>query len=83
MTDMIARFSRVLLVGAFALTLAGCSTLGRTEDNVLIGGVVGATTGLAVTVATGGCVPCGAAIGGASGSGAGFIYSRLTRRAGR
>lgn len=64
----------VLLAGA--LTLAGCSGMNTTEQRTLSGGAIGAGVGAVGTVLTGGCVWCGAAIGGAVGAGAGYLYDQ-------
>lgn len=57
--------------------LSACSDMNRTEQRVLSGGAIGAGTGAAVTVLTGGCVACGAAIGGAAGAAGGYIYDKV------
>lgn len=57
--------------------LTACSDMNRTEQRVLSGGAIGAGTGAAVTVLTGGCVACGAAIGGAAGAAGGYIYDKV------
>jgi hypothetical protein len=67
----------IVLVGALAV--AGCSNMSLTEQRVLSGGAIGATAGAVTTVITGGCVSCGAAIGGVVGAGAGYIYDRMTK----
>ena len=56
--------------------LSACSDLSRTEQRVLSGGAIGAGTGAAVTVLTGGCIGCGAAIGGAVGAASGYVYDK-------
>jgi len=61
---------------AAALALGGCAGLNDTEQRVLSGGAIGAGVGAVGTAVTGGCVWCGAAIGGAAGSAAGYIYDQ-------
>lgn len=56
--------------------LTACSDMNTTQQRTLSGGAIGAGTGAAVTVMTGGCVACGAAIGGAVGAGAGYVYDK-------
>lgn len=61
---------------ALSLALAGCSGMNSTEQRTLSGGAIGATVGAVGTALTGGCVSCGAAIGGAVGAGAGYLYDQ-------
>lgn len=68
----------LLLVGVLAL--AGCSNLSTKEQRMLSGGAAGTAIGAAGTVLTGGCVACGAAIGGAVGVGAGYVYDKLEKQ---
>lgn len=68
----------LLLVGVLAVT--GCSNLNAQEQRMLSGGAAGTAIGAAGTVLTGGCVACGAAIGGAVGVGAGYVYDRLEKQ---
>ena len=63
----------ILIAG---LGLGACSNMNNTEQRVLSGGAIGASVGAVGTVVTGGCVACGAAIGGAVGAGAGYIYDQ-------
>ena len=63
----------ILIAG---LGLGACSNMSNTEQRVLSGGAIGASVGAVGTVVTGGCVACGAAIGGAVGAGAGYIYDQ-------
>lgn len=69
------RTSKIMLVGGM-LALAGCSNMNSTEQSTLSGGAAGAAIGAAGTVLTGGCVACGAAIGGAVGAGAGYVIDK-------
>lgn len=68
----------VLILGVLAL--AGCSNLNTQEQRMLSGGAAGTAIGAAGTVLTGGCVACGAAIGGAVGVGAGYVYDKLEKQ---
>lgn len=61
---------------AASLALASCSGMNSTEQRTLSGGAIGAGVGAAGTALTGGCVWCGAAIGGAVGAGAGYLYDQ-------
>jgi hypothetical protein len=70
----------VALLSLFSLGACGTTTGAASARNILIPTAVGAATGTVVTVATAGCIPCGAAIGGAAGAGVGLIYDRLDNR---
>jgi osmotically inducible lipoprotein OsmB len=61
------------VAGALLLATTACSGMGSTEQRVLSGGTIGAGVGAAGTFLTGGCIACGAAIGGAVGAGAGWL----------
>ncbi len=67
------RKTTTILVVASALGLSACSGLSDRDQKMLSGGAIGAGVGAVGTVITGGCVTCGAAIGGAVGTGAGYI----------
>ncbi|HLI13125.1 MAG TPA: hypothetical protein VKY65_16145 [Alphaproteobacteria bacterium] len=71
---------RALTATAALLLLLGtaaCSNLDETTKDMLAGGAVGVGTGAVVTAATGGCIWCGAAIGGAVGTAAGYLYDQV------
>lgn len=59
-----------------SLGIAGCSNMNNTQQRMLSGGAIGAAGGAALTALTGGCVWCGAAIGGAVGAGTGYVISQ-------
>lgn len=65
------------LVLAGTLALGACAGMNTTEQRTLSGGAIGAAAGTVVTVATGGCIICGAAIGAGAGALGGFIYDRV------
>lgn len=73
-----SRLPAALVVMALLSTTA-CSNMTDTEQRVLSGGAIGATVGTVGTIATGGCVACGAAIGGAVGAGAGYVYDQMKK----
>lgn len=60
--------------------LAGCADMSRQEQRVVSGAAAGTAIGAAGTVLTGGCVACGAAIGGAVGAGTGYIVDKMEKR---
>ena len=63
----------VMVAGVVVLLLSGCSNLSDSQQRVLTGTGVGVASGAVITVITGGCVECGAAIGGAVGAAAGYV----------
>lgn len=68
----------LVLMGA--LVLGGCENMDRQTQRMLSGGAIGAATGATVTVITGGCVACGAAVGGAVGTGVGYVVNEMDRK---
>jgi len=68
--------STALIAG---LALAGCSGMNETQQRTLSGGAIGAGVGAVGTVITGGCVSCGAVIGGAAGAAGGYIYDQVEK----
>lgn len=56
-----------------AIGLGACSQTGK---RVGTGAVIGTGVGVVGTVVTGGCVPCGAAVGAAAGAAGGYIYDQ-------
>ena len=65
---------------AGALVLAGCENMDRQTQRMLSGGAIGAAAGATVTVITGGCVACGAAVGGAVGTGVGYVVNEMEKK---
>ncbi len=74
---MTRAISILLLAGL--LGLSGCANMNSTEQRTLSGGAIGAAGGAAITALTGGCVWCGAAIGGAVGAGSGYVYDQVKK----
>ena len=74
MTHFTSRVRHAGLLLVCLVALSGCSDLSAKQQRVLTGGAIGTTVGALTTVATGGCVACGAAIGGAVGAGTGYAY---------
>ena len=66
-----------LVVALLAVT--GCSDMTAQQQRMVSGGAAGAAIGAVGTVMTGGCVACGAAIGGAVGTGAGYIMDKMDK----
>ena len=74
---MSKNFVRSGAVALCVLALTACSGLTPTQQRTVTGGAIGATVGTVGTVMTGGCIACGAAIGGAVGAGAGYVSSKI------
>lgn len=70
-------FTRPVLMVVSMLALTACSGMSDTQQRTVSGGAIGATVGTVGTVMTGGCLPCGAAIGGTVGAGAGYVSSKM------
>ena len=66
-----------LLIGVLALT--ACDNMNSTQQRMVSGGAAGAAIGAVGTVMTGGCIACGAAIGGAVGTGAGYVIDQMDK----
>jgi hypothetical protein len=71
-------FKKVFLIFGF-LALAGCADMDSQQQRMVSGGAAGAAIGAVGTVLTGGCVACGAAIGGAVGVGAGYVVDQMDK----
>ncbi len=67
---------RVSLVLICLVSLAGCNSLTHTQERTLTGGAVGVAAGTVGTIVLGGCVACGAAIGGAVGAGTAYAIEK-------
>ncbi len=61
------------------LTLTSCSGLDDTQQKLLSGGAAGAVIGTVTIAATGGCIPCGTAVGGVVGAAAGYLLDQLDK----
>jgi hypothetical protein len=68
----------VILVIVASLILGGCAGMSSTEQRVLSGGAIGASTGAIVGWAAG-SPAAGAAIGGGAGMLGGFLYDQYRR----
>ncbi|MFY9288510.1 MAG: hypothetical protein WAO98_08405 [Alphaproteobacteria bacterium] len=70
---------RLAAVLAILLALSACSNMDRQQQRMLSGGAAGAVAGTGITLLTGGCVACGAAIGGAVGTAGGYIADQMDK----
>lgn len=73
---MIQRIGRASLAAVFGLSLLAAGACSRTQQYMATGAAVGAGGGAVVAAATGGTVLGGAIVGGALGTGGGYILSR-------
>jgi osmotically inducible lipoprotein OsmB len=69
--------TRAGVIALALLNLAGCNNMDEMQQRMVSGGAIGVTVGAVGTVLTGGCVACGAAIGGAVGTAGGYIVDKL------
>ena len=72
-------FLRVAIIGVALLALPACSNLDDTQQKMLSGGAAGAVIGTVGVAITGGCIPCGTAIGGVVGAGTGYALNALDK----
>ena len=68
------------VVVAGLLLLGGGENLSTQSQRILSGGAIGAASGTAIIVITGGCVACGAAVGGAVGAGVGYLVDETEKK---
>lgn len=78
---MTTSFSRIgtALAAVALLSLGACTNMTDTQQKMVSGGLAGTAAGAIGTVVTGGCVACGAAIGGVIGTGAGYLLDQLDK----
>ncbi len=69
----------IIFAAVMVLVLGGCSNMSDTQQRVVSGAGIGVASGAVVTVLTGGCVECGAAIGGAVGAAAGYVVDMVNK----
>jgi osmotically inducible lipoprotein OsmB len=70
------RTLKSIAAGVIILCLSACSNMNSTQQRTLSGAAIGAGVGTAATLVTGGCITCGAVVGGAVGAGAGYVYDK-------
>ena len=71
-----------ILIPVAALALLGtaaCSNMDQTQERMLSGAAIGTGVGVVGTALTGGCIWCGAVIGGAVGTGAGYLLDQADK----
>lgn len=72
----------VIVAVVCALVLSGCAGMTYTEQRVLSGGALGASSGALIGWAAG-SPAVGAAVGGVAGMAGGFVYDRYEKMRGR
>ena len=72
----------IILLVVAALFLGGCANMSNTQQRVLSGGAIGASSGALIGWAAG-CPACGAAIGGGAGLVGGYAYDQYEKSQGR
>jgi len=73
-------YARTAVIAVGLLGLASCSGMNDTQQRMVSGGATGAVVGTVGTVLTGGCIPCGTAIGGAVGVAGGYIVDQMDKQ---
>ncbi len=71
-----------LVIMVVVLLVGGCSGMSPTQQRVVSGGAIGASSGALIGWAAG-CPACGAAIGGGAGMLGGYAYDRYEKSQGR
>lgn len=72
----------VILAVVAVMVLGGCAGMSPTEQRVLSGGAIGASSGALIGWAAG-CPACGAAIGGGAGMVGGLLVDQYEKSQGR
>lgn len=79
MRDFLSRALRLSVVGLCLMSLTACSNMNSTQQSTLSGAAIGAGVGTVGTVLTGGCIACGAAVGGVVGAGTGYVLDKVSK----
>ena len=61
------------------LATSACSNLDDKQQKMVTGGAAGAVIGTVGTVVTGGCIPCGTALGAAVGTAGGYVMHQVDK----
>jgi len=77
--DNDVRNKKLFVAGLLILSLAGCSGMTTREQRILSGGAIGAGSGAAISIISGGSIAGGSAIGAAAGAIGGLIYDESKR----
>lgn len=79
MKNVFSISTNAFCAAACLLMLTGCSGMSQTQQRTLSGAGIGAGVGVVGTAMTGGCISCGAVIGGAVGAGSGYLYDKAQK----
>jgi osmotically inducible lipoprotein OsmB len=71
-----------IVIMVAALWVGGCAGMSTTQQRVVTGGAIGASSGALIGWAAG-CPACGAAIGGGAGLLGGYAYDQYQKSQGR
>lgn len=74
----IKKYARIGVIGFCLLGLTSCADMTPIQEKTLVGTAIGTTAGAVGTLATGGCLPCGAAVGGAVGAASGYVIEKVS-----
>jgi len=72
-------FFHAAVAAVCLLALSGCAQMTDQEERMLTGGVGGTIIGTVAVAITGGCIPCGAVIGGAVGTAGGYVVDQIDK----
>lgn len=75
----IQKTTRAGVLALSILSLGACSSMTQTQQSVLSGAAIGTAVGAVGTVMTGGCIACGAAVGGVVGAGTGYVVDQIRK----
>lgn len=73
-------FQGALAAALLLATLGACTNMNDTQQRVVSGAAIGAGAGAVGTVLTGGCIACGAAVGGAVGAASGYVVDQIKKK---
>ncbi len=79
MKKLISVSARAAIVVSL-LGLTSCANMSDMQQRLVTGGATGAVVGTVGTVITGGCIPCGTAIGAAVGVAGGYIVDQIDKQ---
>lgn len=74
------KWKALFTLSLLMISLFGCSGMSAREQRILSGSGIGAGTGAAISIISGGSVPAGAAIGAAAGAIGGLIYDESQKK---
>ncbi|MDD3182437.1 MAG: hypothetical protein PHD48_06520 [Alphaproteobacteria bacterium] len=80
MTTLTSCSKKMCAITALLLLLGGCEKPESAMKYALVGGAIGAGTGIVAVAATSGCIPCAAALGAAVGAGLGLCFDILENK---